>query len=398
MRREIRKDLSEKMRDLNTQREKSLRMGATRSEEGLRRSEDEDDIRPAFSRDTDRIIHSTPYTRYIDKTQVFYFVENDHITHRVLHVQLVSKIARQIGRSLGLNEDLIEAIALGHDIGHVPFGHKGEKILSAICKKQGIGEFHHNVQSVISLERIEQLNLTLQVLDGILCHNGEIHERIIKPERGKTWDDHDSEIQSMINGDPGNFPMTLEGCVVRIADTISYIGRDLEDAIMVGLIERDELPEICQETIGDNNRDIVNTLIIDVIENSWEKDCIALSEEVSRALSAFKEFNYKRIYENPTVEREVDKIDKMFRLIFEEFMEDLEENKRDSRIFQHHIDLIKDKNPSYADETSNAEIVRDFIAGMTDKYFNDTVMELYFPKRFKYSVTQKDIYSDRLIN
>jgi dGTPase len=386
------------MRDLNIQREKSLRMGATRSEEGLRRSDDEVDIRPAFSRDTDRIIHSTPYTRYIDKTQVFYWVDNDHITHRVLHVQLVSKIARQIGRSLGLNEDLIEAIALGHDIGHAPFGHKGEKILSAICKKQGIGEFHHNVQSVIFLDRIEQHNLTLQVLDGILCHNGEIHERTIKPERGKTWADHDLEIGSMTQGDPGNFPMTLEGCVVRISDTISYIGRDLEDAIRVGLIERGELPEICQETIGDNNRDIVNTLIIDVIENSWEKEAIALSEAVSRALAAFKEFNYQKIYENPTVEREVDKIGKMFRLIFEESMGDLEENKLDSRIFQHHINLIKDKNPSYADETSNAEIVRDFIAGMTDKYFNDTVMELYFPKRFKYSVTQKDIYSDRLIN
>ncbi len=374
------------MEDLNTQRENALRISATRSEDGLRKMEEEEDIRPSFSRDTDRIIHSTPYTRYIDKTQVFYFVENDHITHRVLHVQLVSKIARQIGRSLGLNEDLIEAIALGHDIGHVPFGHKGEKILSAICKEQRIGEFHHNVQSVISLEKIEQLNLTLQVLDGILCHNGEIHERTIKPERSKTWDDHDMEIRSITDGNSGSYPMTIEGCVVRISDTISYIGRDLEDAISVELIERDELPEICRETIGDNNRDIVNTLIIDVIENSWEKDCIALSKEVSGALAAFKEFNYKQIYESPAVNREVNKIDRMFRRIFEEFMRDLEENKQDSRIFEHHINIIKAKNPSYGDAAVPAEIVRDFIAGMTDKYFNDTVKDLYFPKQFGYSV------------
>ncbi|OFV68572.1 MAG: metal-dependent phosphohydrolase HD sub domain protein [Candidatus Syntrophoarchaeum caldarius] len=398
MRRKIREDLFEKLRHLNLRREASLAPVSTGSEEGIRRQAEEEDIRPSFSRDTDRIIHSRSYTRYIDKTQVFYFVENDHITHRVLHVQLVSKIARQIGRSLGLNEDLIEAIALGHDIGHAPFGHTGEKLLSKICEENGIGKFCHNVQSVISLDHIERWNLTLQVLDGILCHNGETHEQVLKPDRGKTWNDHDREIQSMIKGDPGNYPMTLEGCVVRISDTISYIGRDLEDAIMVGLIERDEVPERCAEVIGNENRDIVNTLIIDVIENSWECDYISLSKEVAEALDEFKRFNYEKIYENPVVNREVDKIEKMFRLMFGEFLHDLEADKRDSRIFQHHIDLIKDKNPSYADETSNAEIVRDFIAGMTDKYFSDTMMELYFPKRYKYSVTQKDFYSDRLIN
>jgi len=389
LRREIREDLSEKLRRLNTRREAFLAPASTGSEEGIRRQADDEDIRPSFSRDTDRIIHSSSYTRYIDKTQVFYFVENDHITHRVLHVQLVSKIARQIGRSLGLNEDLIEAIALGHDIGHAPFGHTGEKLLSKICEEGGIGKFHHNVQSVISLDQIERWNLTLQVLDGILCHNGEIHEQVLKPEQGKTWDDHDSEIQSMIDGGSGNYPMTLEGCVVRISDTISYIGRDLEDAIMVGLIERDEVPDRCLNVIGDANRDIVNTLIIDVIENSWEGDYISLSKEVSEALDEFKRFNYKKIYENPAVNREVDKIEKMFRLMFEEFLRDLEGDKRDSRIFKHHINLIHHRNPLYLDETANAEIVRDFIAGMTDKYFNDAMMELYFPERHRYSVPKR---------
>ncbi|RJS70640.1 MAG: HD domain-containing protein [Candidatus Syntrophoarchaeum sp. WYZ-LMO15] len=394
----MRGELFDKVRQLNTMRERSLAEGATRSAEGVRRLAEDEDIRPSFSRDTDRIIHSRPYTRYIDKTQVFYWVENDHITHRVLHVQLVSKIARQIGRSLGLNEDLIEAIALGHDIGHTPFGHKGEKALSKLCKEHGIGEFHHNAQSVIFLDRIEGLNLTLQVLDGILCHNGEVHEQVIEPRPGKTWEDHDRELQLMIERGEGSYPMTLEGCVVRIADTISYIGRDFEDAIRVDLIKREDLPSICSEVIGDNNRDIVNTLIIDVIENSWGRDCIALSEEVSEALAEFKRFNYEYIYEHPAVNREVDKIEKMFKLMFEEFLGHLEDDKRDSRIFKHHIDLIKEKNPTYEEETPPAVIVRDFIAGMTDKYFNDTMMELYFPKRFKYSVIQKDIYSEGAID
>ncbi|MCJ7742913.1 MAG: HD domain-containing protein, partial [Methanoregula sp.] len=159
-----------------------------------------EDIRTPYSRDTDRIIHTRAYTRYIDKTQVFSLVENDHITHRVIHVQLVSKIARTIGRCLRLNEDLIEAIALGHDIGHIPYGHYGETCLSALCEQFGIGKFFHNVQSVQFLDRIEDCDLTMQVLDGILCHNGEADDVKISPEPCATWLAFDKKVQDNADG------------------------------------------------------------------------------------------------------------------------------------------------------------------------------------------------------
>ena len=165
------------------QREALLSPHAARSDQALRRKNRKpEDIRTPYSRDADRIIHTRAYTRYIDKTQVFYLIENDHITHRVIHVQLVSKIARTIGRCLRLNEDLIEAIALGHDIGHIPYGHFGESCLSALCEEHGIGKFFHNVQSVRFLDQIEDQDLTMQVLDGILCHNGETDDVRISPE------------------------------------------------------------------------------------------------------------------------------------------------------------------------------------------------------------------------
>ena len=192
-------------------------------------------LRPPFFRDADRIIHSKAYARYIDKTQVFFLVDNDHITHRVLHVQLVSKVGRTIGRALRLNEDLIEAISLGHDIGHVPYGHLGEQILSKLCEEHKIGPFLHNVQSVHFLDTIEKCDLTLQVLDGILCHNGEVHNKNLKPTGTTDWETFDSNIKKIKAGED-IIPSTMEGCVVRIADTIAYLGRDLKDAIEVNLI------------------------------------------------------------------------------------------------------------------------------------------------------------------
>ena len=171
---------------------------AIKSKDAIRLWEDTTDIRPAYFKDIDRIIHSFGYARYIDKTQVYSFVENDHITHRVLHVQLVSKIARTIGRALRLNEDLIEAIALGHDIGHAPFGHTGERFLNKICKREQIGYFCHNAQSVRVLKDMETLNITVQTLDGILAHNGEILLNKYEPNRTKTKEeffiDKDNEL------------------------------------------------------------------------------------------------------------------------------------------------------------------------------------------------------------
>jgi dGTPase len=327
--------------------------------------------RQAFSTDADRILHSLAYTRYIDKTQVFHLVRNDHITHRVLHVQLVSKIARTIGRFLGLNEDLIEAIALGHDIGHAPFGHDGERFLSALCREHGIGDFHHNVQSIRFLDRVERKgrgwNLTLQTLDGILCHDGEVHNRRLTPQPDKTFDELDREmVDKTFRADVPLMPMTLEGCVVRLADTVSYIGRDLEDAIRLGLLRRDDLPAVCAQTLGRTNGSIVYRLVTDVIVNSCGRAYITFSPAVSDALFQLKLFNLERIYLNPRIKSRLPRIERLFGYLFETLYRDLKEERRSSVIFTGFLDQM---SADYIDGHNPYEILRDFIAGMTDRYF-----------------------------
>ena len=254
---ELIRKISKEILKNNLKREyRTLSPFACKSSKGIRKNPeleeipDRINIRPMFFHDADRIIHSNAYSRYIDKTQVFFLFENDHITHRVLHVQLVSKIARVIGRFLRLNEDLIEAIALGHDLGHVPYGHDGERFLNTISVKRGIGFFYHNVQSVRFLMNIEKggrgLNLTLQVLDGILAHNGEIVNVTYAPLYEKDWDSFLKEYEKCYQVRDyykSLRPMTLEGCVVRVADVIGYIGRDIEDAIEIKLKAR-----ICRTT------------------------------------------------------------------------------------------------------------------------------------------------------
>jgi dGTPase len=385
MRRAFSPKIEAVIKRLNEEYDSSLGPHASKNTDARRRRPEPDDIRRPYFHDGDRIMHSKAYARYIDKTQVFYLIKNDHITHRVLHVQLVSKIARQIGRGLSLNEDLIEAIALGHDIGHVPYGHDGEKYLSGICVKHGIGGFHHNVQSVRALDRIEDLNLTLQVLDGILAHNGEAHDLVIKPNYSKTWEELDSEVarcQRCPDGHSGVLPMTMEGCVVRAADTISFIGRDIEDAITIGLIKREDIPEDCSAVLGNNNRDIVNNLVIDVIENSYDLDYIALSEETADALKRLREFNDAEIYHNPKIKSESKKIERMFSMLFETFLEDMDTKNEGSKIYKNYLEAFEGNHgENYLKGASNAELVRDFIAGMTDHYFNDTFQEIYLPQK-----------------
>jgi dGTPase len=327
--------------------------------------------RQEFSLDVDRILYSLAYTRYIDKTQVFYLINNDHITHRVLHVQLVSKIARTIGRFLGLNEDLIEAISLGHDIGHTPFGHDGEKFLSELCEESGIGYFLHNVQSVQFLDKLERKgkgwNLSLQTLDGILCHDGEIHNQSLKPERGKTFETLEQEIlMKKNNPDVKLIPMSLEGCIVRMADTISYIGRDIEDAIRLDVIKRSDLPAESVKVLGNTNGNIIYNLVTDVIKNSYLNIHIAFSPEVSEALRRLKAFNLERIYLNPVIKKHTPLIRDLFRMLFERYIGDLEKDNRESVIF---INFLQDISREYTAKHRKEEIVRDFIAGMTDRYF-----------------------------
>jgi len=371
-------DKTVRLKDLRTQldRKEEARFSpfACLSRDAMRMTDEEMILaghRQNFSLDSDRILHSLAYSRYIDKTQVFYLIKNDHITHRVLHVQLVSKVSRTIGRLLGLNEDLIEAIALGHDIGHPPFGHDGERFLSELCLAAGLGHFFHNIQGVRFLERIERKgrgwNLTLQVLDGILCHNGEIHTRILSPDREKTFERMAREMKDRENDPTRDVPpMTLEGCVVRMADTISYVGRDIEDAIRLGLITRAEIPDHCRRVLGDTNGTIVYTLVEDLVSSSLGKDHVAFSEEASQALVRLKAFNHERIYMNDRVKKQTPKIKIMFQLLFEKYLRDLETGNHDSDVEK---EFLAGMSPGYRNQTAQAAVVRDFIAGMTDEYF-----------------------------
>ncbi len=377
--------LSELRQILERQEETWLSPYATRSVQASRRRFEESVARghrQEFAVDADRILHSRAYTRYIDKTQVFYLVEHEHISHRVLHVQLLSKIARTIGKFLRLNEDLLEAIALGHDIGHPPFGHDGERILSGLCQDQGIGPFLHSIQGVRFLDRLEKngrgLNLSLQVLDGILCHDGETHLERLSPQRDKTFAHLEEEIRSK-TADPelSLKPMTLEGCVVRLADTISYIGRDLEDAITLSLVRREELPPEVAGRLGRTNGAIVYSLVTDLLRHSFDKNYVGYSPEVGALLKQLKEFNYQRIYNNPRIKDQTSKIEALCQRLFQRFLEDLDQDRRDSLIYQ---DFLAPLDPAYRESHQPAEIVRDFLASMTDAYFLRTSQELFFPQ------------------
>ncbi len=356
-------------------KEKNLSEYACKSENGIWLKEDEEDIRPIFFRDIDRIIHSSGYARYIDKTQVYSFVQNDHITRRVLHVQLVSKLARTIGRSLRLNEDLIEAMALGHDIGHTPFGHKGESILNEICKEENIGAFCHNAQSVRELQTMEGLNISLQTLDGILAHNGEILINKYTYNPQKTREEFEEELKRTFQTD--NYskqirPMTLEGCVVRLSDVIAYIGRDIEDAIKVGVITREDIPKEITEILGDTNSNIVDALIKDVIINSYDKPYLMFSEEVFEKLIKLKDWNYKTIYESDMANKNYEKIDKLFKPLYNKYLEKLQngeyktlegEDFSEKNLYE----FIRKMNEN--EDFNIKRAVIDYIAGQTDKFF-----------------------------
>lgn len=334
-----------------------------------RRADKQTGYRQNFAVDADRILHSKAYTRYIDKTQVFSLITNDHITHRVLHVQLVSRIARTIGRALYLNEDLIEAIALGHDIGHPPFGHEGERFLSKLCEDAGIGKFYHNLQSVRSLEYLEKhntgCNLCLHTLDGILCHDGESRIRRLKPSSVSSFVEFDTKFEQAQKGEKVQ-PASLEGCVVRLADTIAYLGRDIEDAIILNIINREDIPDECAEILGTTNGTIVHTLVTDLLTHSvcpipGSEDTtpayLDFSAEINNALHRLKSFNYKEIYLAPQIKKDMPCISKCYTALFHYYCENLTKKE----IIPEQLGGKKDSNV--------AVITRDFIAGMTDDYF-----------------------------
>lgn len=347
---------------------------ATKDEHAIRLFGDlnDNDIRPNFFRDIDKIIYSLSYTRYIDKTQVFSNKRNDHISKRIIHVQFVSKIARTIGRALGLNEDLIEAAALGHDIGHVPFGHLGEKYLNEISLRYNEGFFMHNVQSVRTLEFLEDhgsgKNLTVQVLDAILCHNGEFVQAEYRAKK-KTKEDFLNDYHSCYTKEKyykNLVPMTLEGCVVRISDIIGYLGRDIEDAVRLGVFNISEIPESIKEILGDNNKDIVSNITNDIINNSIGKDYISMSPNIYKAIKDLKKFNQEHIYNKANTDKEKKHIEVMFNTLFDSLYTSIQNEDKENNIYKVYLNgMSKD----YMTNTSAARKVIDYISGMTDDYF-----------------------------
>lgn len=365
-------NVMEKAKKNFLEKEKNLSIYATKSSDAIRLFSQEEDIRPPFFHDIDRIIHSLSYTRYIDKTQVYSFKENDHISKRMVHVQLVSKIARTIGRALQLNEDLIEAIALGHDIGHTPLGHLGEALLNDITKRELNEEFGHNIQSVRDLMVLENngqgLNLTIQVLDGIMCHNGEMLQNRYTPypkDKDEFLKEYKEGYQSLKNMNQYS-AMTLEGCVVRISDIVGYIGRDIEDAINLGLFKRESLPAEITNILGSTNREIVNTVILDIISNSMDKPYIKLSENVYNALFQLKKFNYENIYIKSATNEERKYYEKGMNALYYTYLEAI--LKKDYHNIIYKIYLSQQKS-SYLKDTSPQRMVIDFISGMTDEMF-----------------------------
>ncbi|KAF3362400.1 Deoxyguanosinetriphosphate triphosphohydrolase-like protein [Chlamydiales bacterium STE3] len=336
------------------------------------------DHRLPYKRDVDRILHSKAYARYADKTQVVYLVQNDHITHRSLHVQLVSNFSRGISEILKLNTDLVEAIALGHDVGHPPFGHEGEGYLSQLSFEFGQGHFAHPAQSCRLFTHIEPLNLGFAVYDGFLCHDGGMSGCCLKPHFNKTWENHFQEVKEKAFNPNKNFlPATLEGCLVKLCDTISYIGRDIEDAISLGILDRSIVPKTI---LGNSNGEILSRLACDVIEQSYGKDYIALSEEAYQALVTLRLFNFKNIYRHPKLKVESTKIRKAYRLLFIQLLEDLHSFGEKSYIWKNYI---HNKPEEYRQSLDPVKGVIDYISGMTDKYFIRTLENLVIPQQIE---------------
>lgn len=332
--------------------------------------------RPAFVRDIDKIMHCPFYNRYTDKTQVFSLTKNDDISRRALHVQLVSRIARTIGKTLNLNLELIEAIALGHDIGHTPFGHAGERFLDELYSSHTGRHFSHNIHSVRVLDKIFPYNITLQTLDGIAAHNGELECIEYRPRPLESFEEFDELIESCYQ-DNNNIkklvPSTLEGCVVRISDIIAYLGKDRQDAERAGIIEGNE--DFDNGIIGRNNAEIINNLSVNIIENSYGKDYIKLDEKYFTALSEAKKQNYDLIYKDKKVKQALENIIRpMMGEIYERLLDDLLRGNRDSPVFSHHISYVNKAHYKRKEPYENSApdtIVADYIASMTDDYFID---------------------------
>ncbi len=348
----------------------------------------QDNFRTEFYRDYTRIIHSRAFRRLHHKTQVFIKPKNDHLSTRMEHSLHVASIARTIARSLRLNEDLVEAISIGHDLGHPPFGHKGEKRLNEIAQKFNL-RFSHELHSLRVVDFIDSpylcnhpgLNLTFAVRDGIACHYGEGFEEELSPDKGKTYDD----LLTMRRGEAT--PATLEGCVVRWSDKIAYLGRDLEDAISIDLISEDEVPNNVRKQLGTKNREIIHKLISELCRNGINSPVLSFCSETHKALNELYNFNMERIYKSPEATRFYGQIDRSMEYLFEFLHNRLCDANEDAKKLKEGNLICLKVLADFLDEdirdwisTPKEQIIIDYIAGMTDSFFIDSFTEVFLPK------------------
>lgn len=346
----------------------------------------EEDVRGAFYRDTTAIIHSSPFRRLKHKTQVFFAPSNDHICTRMEHVLHVASIASTICRPLGLDTELAWAIGIGHDLGHTPFGHVGERIISSISQERGIGVFEHEINSLRVVDFLADngkgLNLTYAVRDGIVSHNGEALRVRIKP----TFEIKDF---AAIDSRKGLLPATYEGAVVRFSDSIAYLGRDFEDASRLGILKGKQLPEIVSSRLGTTNGEIINSLVNDIIASASKDEGIGFSDRIFEAVEAFGAFNYENIYRSSILNGYTRYFTRLIRLITSYLEEiyssygldrsgyDSERNMLAAGFFNH----IRDMYPLYiAREGSDRRMIVDYVAGMTDTFCLDCANEILKPE------------------
>jgi dGTPase len=340
------------------------------------------DLRGDYFRDQTAIIHATPFRRLKHKTQVFFSPKNDHICTRIEHVLHVSTIATTICKALGLDVELAQAIALGHDLGHAPFGHVGEKALNEMMRDEG--GFIHEVHGLRVVDKITRngkgLNLTYAVRDGIISHCGEQFLKSMLPsDKIKNLD--------KINSRPSS-PLTYEGCVVRIADMIAYLGRDIEDSITANLITTKDIPINLKKNLGTTNGEIIDSLVLDLVQNSTGKNIITFSEEKFELICQLKNFNYERIYNHPLILKSDTSILSLLKYIFEHLFNSFTQYKFDKKAYtktafkcnKHFSEFISNRRQLYETENSVSRCVVDFIAGMTDSYALEIVKEILFPK------------------
>lgn len=351
-----------------------------------------DQFRTQFHRDYTRIIHCRAFRRLRHKTQVFISPQNDHLCTRLEHSLHVASVATTIARALKLNQDLVAAIAVGHDLGHAPFGHAGEKVLNDIAKDHEL-QFSHESQSLRVVDVLESpyrghpgLNLTFAVRDGIVCHYGEGFEPNLQPDRGKT----PSTLRNTERGK--SRPATLEGCVVRWADKVAYLGRDLEDALTLRLVKRREIPSKVRNRLGITNRRIIASLVEELVHNGTGGDRLCVRKRIHAALNDLYKFNMRRIYQSGAATQDQHKLEPAMRLMFERLLDEYNtgdwqrwkpSSRRSSSVDCLYIfgEFLK-KDLRKMDKTKDLgpQLVLDFIAGMTDSFFIRSFTDLCLPQ------------------